>query len=76
MSLQPQSDNQCSSSSPDFVEIRNGGEPFAPLLWRGCGGDAPPTIRSMSNKLWIGNNFKLHKSLLTIHRKFNATIFR
>ena len=54
MSLQPQSDNQCSSSSPDFVEIRNGGEPYAPLLWRGCGSDAPPTIRSMSHKLWIG----------------------
>ena len=64
MSLQPQSDNQCGKSSPDFVEIRNGGEPYSPLLWRGCGGDAPPTIRSMSNKLWIGIVFGLLKKSL------------
>ena len=54
MNIEPQSDNQCSASSPNYVEIRNGGESDAPLLWRGCGSSAPPTIRSMSNKLWIG----------------------
>ena len=54
MDLEPESDNQCSDSTPNYVEIRNGGEAYSPLLWRGCGNSMPQTIRSMSNKLWIG----------------------
>ena len=54
MNLQATSDGQCSATSPDYVEVRNGGSRDSPLLWRGCGTSLPPTIRSMSNKLWIG----------------------
>ena len=54
MDLEATSDGQCGSSSPDYVEIHNGGSFDSPLLWRGCGGTFPDTIRSMSNKLWIG----------------------
>jgi len=37
----------------DFLEILNGGSPLAPSLWKGCGSMTPPTLRSMSNKLWV-----------------------
>ena len=57
MDLEPESDNECSDSISNYVEIRNGGEAYSPLLWTGCGNNIlSHTIRSMSNKLWIGNN--------------------
>ena len=54
MNLQATSDGQCSETSPDYVEVRNGAKEDSPLLWRGCGTSEPPTIRSQSNRLWIG----------------------
>ena len=39
----------------DFLEIRNGGEPDSPVLWKGCGsnGIPPGGLVSMSNRMWI-----------------------
>ena len=50
MDLSPGSD----SCNTDYLEIRNGGSPDSPILWRGCGnGGLSTSIRSMSNKVWI-----------------------
>ena len=76
MDLQPQSDNQCSPSSPDYIEVRNGGEPYAPLIWRGCGNSPPPTIRSMSNKLWIVFHSSNHRSgSQSVYRGFSFQVY-
>lgn len=39
----------------DYLEIRNGGEPDSPVLWRGCGSNGIPDagLRSMSNQMWV-----------------------
>ena len=70
MDLEPESDNECSDSITNYVQIRNGGEAYSPVLWTGCGSNGlSHTIRSMANKLWIGITTYYFNKVISLSNK-------